>query len=310
MCRALAYMGPPLRLSALLHQPDSALVRQAVDPRYLQMLNLAGFGMASWNHRDADPDVPLLYRSTTVPVYDDNLVSLAGKLATTNLLAHVRGVAWSAGGKGFGPQNLHPFRYPGVRLAFCHNGDLAGFARMKAAMQDRIKPAIRAHITGSTDSEHVYALLLSQLDDPGGHHSAAELLNATGATLRVIRRLRRDAGIDTSSSMNLFLSDGRQLLALRFTFDYGRYPLDPTRLHDANTRFLSLWTTVGSTFEADASGRWLMRGGTRRHAAILASEPLTRDPTGWVEVPEYSAVTVTAWGPGEPVEVGTTEIDA
>ena len=307
MCRAVAYMGPALRVSALLHDPDSALVRQSIDPRYLHMLNLAGFGMAAWNERDADPEEPLVYRSTTVPVYDANLVSLAHKLSTTCMLGHVRGVAYRADA-GFGPQNLHPFRYPGARLALCHNGDLSGFGRLKAALQEHVRPELRAMAQGTTDSEWVYALLLSQLDDPSAWSTEQELLRAVDQTLRLLRRLRAAHGIDTSSSLNLFMGDGRQLLALRFTFDFGRYSLDLDKMHEANARYLSLWATVGDRFSPDEAGHWAMRSGSGPRAAILASEPLTKDPTGWVEVPEYAALTVTRTD-GE-LNLRTTSMDA
>jgi len=307
MCRAVAYIGPPTALSSLLHAPDSALVRQSIDPRYLHMLNLAGFGMASWNTEDDDPNEPLLYRSTEVPIFDANLVSLASKLQTTCMLGHVRGVAYRAN-VGVGPQNQHPFRYTGSPLALCHNGDLSGFGSMKPALQEHIKPSIRAQVMGTTDSEWVYALLLSHLEDPGAHPTETQLLRALDATLRTLRTLREAHGIDRSSSLNLFISDGRQLLALRFTFDFGRYSLDPTKMHEANSHFLSLWATMGSEFSPDADGRWAMRGGSSTQATILASEPLTRDPTGWMEVGEYTAVTVTR--AGDELLLRTNEMDA
>lgn len=297
MCRALGYVGPPLSLAALLMLPDNGLITQTIDPQYLHMLNLAGFGMMSWNRHDAVPADPLRYKSTRVPFYDSNLASLAGKLSTTCLLAHVRGLAYRPDA-GFGDSNLHPFRYPGARLALAHNGDLSGFSRMKPALYSRLKPGVAARIQGTTDSEWVYALLLSQLEDPSADLGGDAIVTALDRTLRILRELRAAHGIDTSSSLNLFLTDGRRQLAVRFTFDFGRYKLDPARLHEANARYLSLWYTAGSHFAQGPSG-WRMRGGDGPiSAALLASEPLTRDTTGWVEVPEYSAVVVEPGGAG------------
>ena len=42
-------------------------------------------------------------------------------------------------------------------------------------------------------------------------------------------------------------------------------------------------------------------------AFLLASEPLTRDTTGWVEVPEYTALMVT--GEGDDRHILTADID-
>ena len=290
MCRVVCYLGPQLPLSAMLHRPDNALLTQAIDPKYLHMLNLAGFGMMCWNDSDDDPDEPLVYRSTQVPVYDANLASLSAKLRTTCTLAHIRGVVYRADA-GHGAQNLHPFRYRGASLAMAHNGGLAEFSSMKVALAEHVRPEIRAQVGGTTDSEWVYALLLSQLQDPTASPDDDELFRALDRTLHIIRQVRRDAGIDQSSSLNLFISDGRRQLALRFTFDFGRYALDPSQVSEWNSRFASLWYTVGGRFE-EVDGQWRMRGDGPPRAALLVSEPLTEDTTGWVEVPEYSAVLV------------------
>ena len=77
---------------------------------------------------------------------------------------------------------------------------------------------------GTTDSEWIYALVLSQLDDPWGRPGAHELAEATGASLRILRKVREAHAIDTSSPVNLCLSTGRALVATRFSFDYGWYP--------------------------------------------------------------------------------------
>jgi predicted glutamine amidotransferase len=292
MCRAIAYLGPPLRLSAALLEPDNALVRQSYHPLELQLLNLAGFGMVAWLPESHEPDEPLVYRTTELPIYDPNLESLAKKTRASCAIAHVRGIPYRAS-SGYGRQNLHPFRYPGFHLALAHNGDLHGIAEMRPLLLDHIEPAILAQIAGTTDSEWVYALLVSQLSAPAERPTAEELLTALRRTLEILRDARAARGIDTSSSLNLFVADGHRLLGLRFTFDFGCYALDdPTRLNTDSGRFLSLWYTAGERFE-EHDGTWRMTG--RGHAAdavLIASEPLTVDRTGWVEVPEYAAVVV------------------
>src|SRR3546814_13335292 len=42
MCRALLYLGQPTPLGWLLLEPDNSLVRQALTPQMLHMLNIAG----------------------------------------------------------------------------------------------------------------------------------------------------------------------------------------------------------------------------------------------------------------------------
>ena len=55
MCRILGYLGTPVLLEDLLYAPDSSLLNQTIGAQMLQMLNLAGFGMAAWDPASHDP---------------------------------------------------------------------------------------------------------------------------------------------------------------------------------------------------------------------------------------------------------------
>jgi predicted glutamine amidotransferase len=94
-----------------------------------------------------------------------------------------------------------------------------------------------------------------------------------------------------SSSVNLFIANGSQLAAVRYCFDFGRYRTeDPSKLHEANLTFLSLWYTLGRDY-ALHDGEWKMSGGAENaDSIIVASEPLTKDTSAWVELPEYGAL--------------------
>ncbi|MCO4771634.1 MAG: class II glutamine amidotransferase [Deltaproteobacteria bacterium] len=276
-------------MSDLLFEPDSALVRQAYAPQKLGILNLAGFGMVAWLPEDGATSEPLTYRSTDLPMYDPNLRSLSEKLHARCLLAHVRGIPYSTT-SNYGRENLHPFRYAGFNWAMAHNGDLADCARMRAGLLPFIQPTIAAQIRGSTDSEWVYALWMSQLDDPTEVHATDVIVAALRRTLEILASVRADYGIDISSSANLFLTDGTRLIALRFAFDYGRYRLDdPSRLGQSGMNYLSLWYAVGDRF-AHSDGGWRMDGEAAGDSLLVASEPLTHNVAGWVEVPEYTAI--------------------
>ena len=285
MCRVTAYLGPDIRLSALLSEPDNGLTRQ-FSPQQHAMLNLAGFGMLAWND---DGEEPLRYRSTTVPIYDTNLDSLSRKVSASTLLAHVRGIPY-APGPGYGPQNLHPFQFPIASLALAHNGDVSDFERLRIPLLRRIRPEVAAHIQGTTDSEYVYALFLSQLEDPSAAPEAEEILEALSATVRVLLQVRAEVGATTQSSLNLVLCNQDLLVGARLMLDYGRFTLGRPSAGGIYTRFLGLWYTGGHTYQAGLRG-WRMGGdATDNRAVILSSEPLTRNTTGWVEVPEYNAL--------------------
>src|SRR5688572_11403164 len=290
MCRALAYLGQPVLLDHLLYQPDSALVKQSFMPKMLHMLNLAGFGLRAWDHGSADPLKPYSYTSTSLPVFDRNLKALAEKIHPSCVLAHVRGVTYSTEVE-ISLQNVHPFHFPGFRLALAHNGDLARIAEMKPHLLEHIRPGVAGLIRGTTDSEWIYALIVSQLAVPHGACSADELVRAVDQAFAIIRQVRARLGIETSSSVNLFLTTGDQLAAVRYCFDFGCYRTeDPARLHEANLAFLSLWYTSGREYGYH-DREWKMVGGADTADSIMiASEPLTRDTSTWLEVPEYSMI--------------------
>src|SRR5690349_10759993 len=290
MCRALLYLGQPVLLDNLLFQPDSALVRQSYMPKMLHMLNLAGFGMRAWDPGSRDAEIPFAYASDSLPVFDRNLKSLAGKVRAGCVLAHVRGVAYSTQVE-ISLQNVHPFQFAGVPLALAHNGDLARFAEMRPRLAAHVRPELARQVRGTTDSEWIYALVVSQLADPYVAPTGTALVDAMRRALEIIRNERAALGVDTSSSVNLFVTDGRQVAAARYCFDFGRYATgDAARVHEANMNFLSLWYTAGRGYGLH-EGEWKMTGGAEHADSILvASEPLTRDVASWVEVPEYSVL--------------------
>src|SRR5438105_6276426 len=208
MCRALLYLGKPVLLDNLLYQPDSALVRQSYMPKMLHMLNLAGFGMRAWDPGSHDAAAPFAYASDSLPVFDRNLKNLATKVAAGCVLAHVRGVAYSTQVE-ISLQNVHPFQFPGMSLALAHNGDLARFAEMKPRLAAHVRPEIARQVRGTTDSEWIYALVLSQVENPQVTPSGPALVAAIRRALEIIRDERAALGIDTSSSVTLFLTPGR-----------------------------------------------------------------------------------------------------
>lgn len=284
MCRVLAYLGEPVLLDDLLYKPDSSLVRQSYDPKMMLMLNLAGFGMTAWDPGSHDPQTPYTYKTPLLPIFDQNLKQLALKIRASALIAHIRGVPYSERSV-VGAQNLHPFRFEGFQLAMAHNGSLWGFGDMKFELLKYIRPAIATRIQGTTDSEWIYALLMSQLKDPGSDLEVSEITDAVERTLMLIGEVREQQGIRIASPVNLFLCDGKRLVATRYTFDYGCYPDDPQII---SLIYPSLWYTVGREYGFHEY-EWKMIGRIGKHdSVIIASEPLTQDVSTWLELPEYS----------------------
>lgn len=277
MCRVLAYLGQPVLLDEMLYGADGGLVRQAVDPQLMSLLNLGGFGLAAWAPNSPQPDRPLTYRVPTVPNFDRNLRALAQKIEATAVVAHVRGVLYDARER-VGTHNVHPFMFEGATVALAQNGDLYDFGRMRYDLVEHVRPDLAAMIEGTTDTEWVYALVLSMLADPFAPVEVKEAAEAVERALALLREVRAARGIAVQSPVNLVLTDGRWLLATRFAFDYGWYPDDDSffareREHD----FTTLWFRAPDRTDRGAS-------------VIVASEPVTRHHAGWFEVPEYSMV--------------------
>ncbi|MBE9553046.1 MAG: hypothetical protein IMF05_06260, partial [Proteobacteria bacterium] len=67
----------------------------------------------------------------------------------------------------------------------------------------------------------------------------------------------------------------------------------PAAVHEANLNYLSLWYTLGREYGFH-DGDWKMIGGNGTAKSVMvASEPLTRDTSAWLEVPEYSMLYTT-----------------
>lgn len=304
MCRVLAYLGEPVPMEDLLYATDGSLLRQVYDSEHLRMLNLGGFGMAAWVPGVQRQAEPVLYRTRALPTFDRNLHSLARQLEPTALLAHIRGVPY-ADASVVEDRNVHPFAYQGAPFVLAMNGTLGRFDEMRFDLLKHIRPEFARQIEGTTDTEWVYALALSQLAEDGSEPIYERVGRALTRALQLLQEARAQRAIAFSSPINLLASDGTFVVAVRQTFDYGWYENDdppPTYAFD----FVSLWFTTGGSWRC-ADGEWLMEASTGPLSLIVASEPLTKDPTSWLEVPEYSMLT--AWREGGQLQVVTRELE-
>jgi glutamine amidotransferase len=308
MCRFVAYLGEPIVLEAMLFLPDSSIVEQSVHPQLLSAMNLAGFGVTAWDHASPDPDRPWTYRTPGLPFFDRNLRSLSRKAQADALVAHVRGVVLSDR-EVVDEGNVHPFRFEGVPTALAMNGDLEDFPAMRFDLVRHIRPELARRIEGTTDSEWLYALILSQLADPTAPADPDELAAGTERALGIVREVRARRGLGLQSAVNVVLSDGHCLVATRFAYDYGWYHEGWTfaggeRRYDYTT----LWYGVGTGFGCH-DGEWgLGPDGDRSTSMLVASEPLSANRTGWLEAPEYSLLVAK---PGDDrLAVELRELDA
>jgi len=285
VCRVLGYLGEPLLIDHLLYQPDNSLIKQSYKPKFMssRFSNLAGFGMFAWNNNSYNPEEPFFYRNEHLPFYDANLKQLALKLEAKCLLAHVRGVHHTHN-ENINYQNTHPFLFPNTKLAIAHNGELQDFINYKMELMQHMLPAIAMHIKGSTDSEIIAGLIISQLVDPYANPDPCDVVEALQKTFSIIRTVRKKNAVSGYSPVNMFITNGEYIITSRFAYDFGNLDIGE---EDGDYIYQSLWCTYGGHY-TKVSDEYKMMGLTDSNSVIIASEPLTKDTSTWIEVPEYS----------------------
>ncbi len=223
MCRVLGYLGPPVLLADLVTRPANSLVNQSFDPEQHDYMQLGGTGFASWEKGAPDEARPLVYKSARAAFYDTNLHNLCAKLHTTNLLAHIRATGYEHH-TSINDDNCHPFIYPNVRMAMAHNGGLPGWRNMLPDILTASEPGIASQLTGSTDTELLYCLLMSQYEDPSANMEADEIIHGLSRFMQKLIEIKRKQGNARQAKLKLFLADGDDLVVanLGLGFDYAQ----------------------------------------------------------------------------------------
>ena len=95
------------------------------------------------------------------------------------------------------------------------------------------------------------------------------MAQAVLGALAVVRDVRAKHGIDRQSPINVVLSDGRALVATRYTFDYGWYLEDESFFAgEREFDFTTLWYTAGGGYE-QIDGEWQMAPAERASSILV-----------------------------------------
>ncbi len=285
MCRFLAYAGSQVTLSEMLYEPEHSLIHQSVHAHEREEpLNGDGWGVGWYDPRASD--ALGLYRTLHPAWSDENMRHVSPVIQTPVFLAHVR-----AASPGLAVQqlNCHPFRGgqhthdPGElgpveagrrRLLFMHNGGVGGFSKLRRRLLDRLSDAAFESIRGSTDSEHVFALVQDALGEDAADPSCQDLAGAIEQGVAELAELRDAAGTgDERTNLNVCLSDGRSLVAMRYVDDEDVTPP-------------SLYVGQAGGFVCSEGGALTATRPEAEEAAIVASERLWEDERVWTRVPE------------------------
>jgi glutamine amidotransferase len=264
MCRFVFYMGDPLSLADLVTRPENSLINQSVRARERpEPLNGDGFGLA-W-YVDGQP-VPARFRSLTPAWSNANLDELARVTISRCILAHVR--AATSGSFEVSESNCHPFRRG--RFTFMHNGHIPSFRQIRRPLMERLSDDNFLAIRGTTDTEHVFALVAEHLRGREDDSSCAVLGDALAAGIREVHELLDEYAPGTHCYLNLVLSDGQHAAACRYSSDPGYID--------------SLYLNAGSAYSCDGERCWMEPEAGDARAILVSSEPLNPGPR-WQPVP-------------------------
>ena len=275
MCRLTLYKGKSLLIGDLIVWPDNGLLCQSRDAAFHPgivddsknrrniVVNGDGFGVCWYN--DKHPERGSCCFKFVTPAWSDmNLRNIGEHVESSLIMAHIR-----AASSGHDPlveeavvsqENCHPFKYK--RWTFMHNGAVPSFKSIQRALLLLLPHDIFRGITGTTDSEHIFALFLHYLPSRDEPTSVEDFIAAVEKTMSMILQLCAAANIYVPCSLNLVFSDGINVIATRFRSGKEAPP--------------SLYYNYGSDFVCKG-GHFLGRNQSRPKEIVISSAPLSRE---------------------------------
>ncbi|MBX3174791.1 MAG: class II glutamine amidotransferase [Gemmatimonadaceae bacterium] len=286
MCRFTLYLGPPIKLSTLVTEPEHSLIHQSSHAtERAEPLNGDGFGIGWYSPRLHSE--PATFHQITPAWSDRNLKSIAKVVASACVMAHVRA---ATPGSTVDLSNCHPFAYDNYLLM--HNGHIGGFRRLRRRLLEDLTDEAYGIIRGSTDTEHLFAIFVDEIvrhgcpvDAPGegGRNGEAALGLAQRLSSAIERTLAVSArfGNGEPSFLNVAVTDGDHVAVCRFASGDGAQPETLYLLHG------ELYPPAGRDFPQ-------RRPTDEGEATVVASERLTTDAR-WQAVPANHMLVLDRW---------------
>ncbi|MFM8839535.1 MAG: class II glutamine amidotransferase [bacterium] len=286
MCRFVAYLGSPVLADDLLYKPRYSLISaQSVNAGEMSaQVNGDGFGIG-WYAPNLDAE-PCVFRSIKPAWSDQNLRNLARKIHAPAMFAHIRA---ASPGMPVEEYNSHPFTCG--RLMFMHNGVIGGFKEIRRTLLRRLNDSAYDAISGSTDSEHLFGLILHHLEDPHREIGCEQLISAFEKALIDLSDILQEASITQHSYINACLTDGQNLIAVRYTTNHSVQPA-------------SMYYMYGKEYHCRGESCMMEPGTGKPQAIVIASEPFTSKRSEWMKVERNSMLSVDA-----EMRVGFRNID-
>ena len=214
MCRFAAYIGEPIPLNDLVSRSHDSLIKQSSAAQETDItLNADGFGIG-WYNPSAHVE-PSVYVNILPAWNDINLRSISKNIISPCFFGHVRAAMEGQ----VSLHNCHPFAYR--QYLFMHNGGIAGFKKIKLALYERCADWAFAAIKGQTDSETLFALWLTHYLPT--EQTTTDMLTAWRQSLEIVADLQLKQHITAATHINAVVTDGRKLVALRYSSDPNYY---------------------------------------------------------------------------------------
>ncbi|CAN8064824.1 unnamed protein product [Agarophyton chilense] len=290
MCRLSAFFGVPICAADLVTRPSRSIITQSFDARERMAgdastpgyLNGDGFGLGWYSPHPSDV-TPCVYRHARPAWNDPNLGSIAEKIYTHVLFAHVRA---ASPGLDVSETTCHPFRFG--RFLWMHNGGVGNFS----AVRRLLLPTLDEHAFdfavshGSSDTALCFAVFLNLIKDSLAPCTPEKLRACLQETILILQRAAHDVNATETSLLNFVVSDGESIVA-------SRYVVSPS---NPDAQAASLYYASGNNYQSDGSapGNYVMVHTDRRPSlAIISSEPLTERRGDWVPVPTSCCIVIT-----------------
>lgn len=267
----MAYKGTPIIMDKLLYQPKNSLVNQSINAREIEEpLNGDGFGIG-WYVPELALE-PVTFVSVNPAWSNRNLRNLAPKLRTECMIAHVR--AASVG--EVSESNCHPFQFKNLLMA--HNGGVENFGLIKRHIRSPLSDELYNWIKGQTDSEHIFAFLLSYLFKHHATVSPEAVVDSFENTFMYVKKLMNETGIQEPAYLNMVFTNGLFIVGTRYCSDPKEEPL-------------TLYHSEGSRYVVEDGVTRMEAPEDDDHAVLVVSEKLTDDKC-WTMIPANHFVIV------------------
>lgn len=258
MCRLYGFRATEKsKVECTLVHAQNALMVQSLE-------DLSGYSHAhGWGVATYADHVPHVEKEAWAAYHGEQFHRTAASIFSRTVLAHVRRAT-------VGPanlQNTHPFVHG--TIAFAHNGTVPGFEGIRPRFLAALSDSHRAALSGTTDTEHVFRLVMTMRDRNPDDDLAGLLRRGACQVVDWCRAQEPDGKI----GLNLLMTDGREIVGTRIG------------------RGLSYIEREG-VYDCEICGFPHIRHDPKRdyRAVVVASEPITQET--WREVPEGSLIRV------------------